>query len=76
MLAGLTVGAVVVFGVACWHLARGRNQGGLQAGAKLALIVLVPVSAFNLWFGSHFGILVTEQQPMKIAATEAQWDTC
>ena len=38
--------------------------------------MLVPVAGFNLWFGSHFGILVTELQPMKISAAEAQWDTC
>ena len=34
------------------------------------------MSAANLWWGSHFGIYTTEQQPMKIASTEAQWDTC
>ena len=38
--------------------------------------MLVPVACVNLWFGSHFGILVTELQPMKISAAEAQWDTC
>ena len=76
ILAGVTTGATVVFGVACWHLARGRNQDVFRRAAKLALIVLVPVSAFNLWFGSNFGIVTTQLQPMKIAATEAQWDTC
>jgi len=75
MLAAVTTGSAVVFGVACWHLARGRNQELFLRAAKLGLIVLVPVSAVNLWFGSNFGILVTEQQPMKIAATEALWDT-
>jgi cytochrome bd-type quinol oxidase subunit 1 len=25
ILAGLTAGSAVVFGVCCWHLARGRN---------------------------------------------------
>ena len=25
LLAGLTAGAAVVFGVCCWHMARGRN---------------------------------------------------
>src|SRR5256886_1419183 len=74
-LAGLTVGATVVFGVACWHLARGNDRELFLRAAKLALIVLVPVSAGNLWFGSHFGIYTTETQPMKIAATEALWDT-
>ena len=26
ILAGLTAGAAVVFGVCCWHFVRGRNQ--------------------------------------------------
>ena len=76
IFAGLTAGAAVVFGVCCWHFARGRNVETFKPAAKLALIVLVPISAVNLGFGSHFGILVTELQPMKISASEAQWDTC
>src|SRR5690349_17159848 len=76
MLAGFTVGAAVVFGVCCWHFARGRNVELFRLAAKLALIVLVPVSCANLWFGSHFGIVVTELQPMKISASEAQWNNC
>ena len=76
ILAGLTAGAAVVFGVCCWHFARGRSADLFRPAAKLALIVLVPVSCFNLWFGSHFGILVTKLQPMKISAAEAQWSTC
>src|SRR6478752_3717488 len=75
ILAGLTAGAAVVFGVCCWHFARGRNVELFRPAAKVALIVLVPVSCFNMWFGSHFGILVTELQPMKISAAEALWDT-
>jgi cytochrome d ubiquinol oxidase subunit I len=75
MLAGLTTGAAVVFGVACWHLARGRNAGTFLPAAKVSLIFLVPAAFANLWFGSHFGILVTELQPMKISAAEALWDT-
>jgi cytochrome d ubiquinol oxidase subunit I len=76
ILVGITTAATVVFGVACWHFLRGRNVELFRRAAKLALIVLVPVAGFNLWFGSHFGILVTELQPMKISAAEAQWDTC
>ena len=76
ILAGLTAGSAVVFGVCCWHFARRRNVELFRPAAKLALIVLVPVASFNLWFGSHFGILVTDLQPMKISASEAQWDTC
>jgi cytochrome d ubiquinol oxidase subunit I len=75
ILVGLTTAAVVVFGVACWHFLRGRNVEVFRHAAKLALIVLVPVSAVNLALGSHLGVVVTDYQPMKIAATEALWDT-
>jgi len=75
ILAGLTAGAAVVFGVCCWQIARGRSPEAFVRASKLALIVLVPVSCINLWFGSHFAILVTQLQPMKISAAEAQWNT-
>jgi cytochrome bd ubiquinol oxidase subunit I len=76
ILVGLTTAAMVIFGVSCWHLLRRRNMDLFRRAAKLALIVAVPVSAVNLWLGSHLGIVVTEYQPMKIASTEAQWETC
>jgi cytochrome d ubiquinol oxidase subunit I len=75
ILVGLTTGSIFVFGISCWHLARNRNQDMFRRAAKLALIVAVPISAANLWVGSHFGIYTTERQPMKIAATEALWNT-
>jgi cytochrome d ubiquinol oxidase subunit I len=76
ILAGVTAASVVVLGVACWQLLRGRDPELFRRAAKLALIVLVPVSAVNLWFGSNFGIVTTQLQPMKIASTEAQWTNC
>ena len=75
LFVGLTTAAVVIFGVACWHLVGGRNQELFRRAAKLALIVGVPISLVNLGVGSHMGVVVTEYQPMKIAATEALWDT-
>jgi cytochrome d ubiquinol oxidase subunit I len=75
MLVGLTTGATVVFGVACWHLVRGSDVDQFKRAARLSLIVLVPVSIANLGLGSHFGIVTTDLQPMKIAATEALWNT-
>jgi cytochrome bd ubiquinol oxidase subunit I len=75
ILVGLATAAAVVLGVACWHFLRGRNVEIFRHAAKLALVVLVPVSALNLLIGSHLGEVVDEYQPMKIAATEALWDT-
>jgi cytochrome d ubiquinol oxidase subunit I len=76
VLVGLTTAAMLVLGVACWHFLRGRNVELFRKAAKLALIVAVPVSAVNLAVGSHLGVVITDYQPMKIAATEAQWNTC
>jgi cytochrome bd ubiquinol oxidase subunit I len=75
ILVGLTTGAMVVFGIACWHFARGRNVEIFRRAALLALIVAVPISALNLAVGSRFGIVTTTYQPMKIAASEALWNT-
>jgi cytochrome bd ubiquinol oxidase subunit I len=75
VLVGLTTAAVVVFGVACWHLLRGRNVDLFRKAALLALIVGVPISALNLAVGSRLGIVITDYQPIKISATEALWET-
>src|SRR5215510_4027664 len=75
LMVGITTAAVVIFGVSCWHLLRGRNEDLFRKAAKLALVVGVPISAVNLWWGSHLGIVITDYQPMKIAATEALWES-
>ena len=64
-----------MLGIACWHLARGRNVALFRRAAALALIVAVPVTALNLVVGSRFGLATTDYQPMKIAAAEALWNT-
>src|SRR4051794_24711518 len=75
ILAGVTTGSMVVFGVACWHLVRGGDAALFRRAAKLALIVALPVSLLNLALGSHLGVVATTYQPMKISATEALWQT-
>ncbi len=75
ILAGLMTAGFLVLGVACWHLRRGRNVDVFPSAAKLAIIVVLPVSFIQLGFGSEFGVAATDAQPMKIAATEALWDT-
>ena len=74
-LVGLTTGAMVVLGIACWHLARRRNVEMFGKAALLALVVAVPVTSLNMIVGSRFGIVATELQPMKISGAEALWQT-
>jgi cytochrome d ubiquinol oxidase subunit I len=76
ILAGLIFGTTVMLGIACWHFLRGRRVDLFRNAAKLALIVAVPVTLLQLVVGNRFGEAVTSAQSMKIAASEAQWDTC
>jgi cytochrome bd ubiquinol oxidase subunit I len=76
MLAGLIFGSILVLGVACWHFLRRSHVDLFRRAAKLALIVAVPVTLLQLVVGNRFGEAVTSAQAMKIAASEAQWDTC
>ncbi len=76
VLAGLIFGSTAMFGIACWHLLRGRNTALFHRAAKLALIVALPATLIQLSVGNRFGEAVTSAQGMKIAASEAQWNTC
>jgi len=76
ILAGLIFGSMAMLGISCWHFLRGRNVELFQRAAKLALIVAVPATLIQLSVGNRFGEAVTSAQGMKIAASEAQWNTC
>jgi cytochrome bd ubiquinol oxidase subunit I len=76
ILAGLIFGSTVMLGVSCWQFLRGRNVELFRRAAKVALIVAVPATLIQLSVGNRFGEAVTSAQGMKIAASEAQWNTC
>jgi cytochrome bd ubiquinol oxidase subunit I len=76
ILAGLIFGSIIVLGVCCWQFLRRQHVDLFRKAAKLALIVAVPVTLLQLVVGNRFGAAVTSAQSMKIAASEAQWDTC
>jgi cytochrome bd ubiquinol oxidase subunit I len=76
MLAGLIFGSIVVLGVCCWHFLRGNEAELFGKAAKVALIIAVPATLLQLVVGNRFGEAVTSAQSMKIAASEAQWNTC
>jgi cytochrome bd ubiquinol oxidase subunit I len=76
ILAGLIFGSVVMLGICCWQFLRRHEVDLFRRAAKLALIVALPVTALQLVVGNRFGEAVTSAQSMKIAASEAQWNTC
>jgi cytochrome d ubiquinol oxidase subunit I len=76
ILAGLIFGSIVALGICCWHFLRGHDVDLFLKAAKLALIVAVPVTLLQLVVGNRFGEAVTSAQSMKIAASEAEWNSC
>jgi cytochrome bd ubiquinol oxidase subunit I len=76
LLAALATGALVMLAVSAWQLRRGHEAATFTRSAALAVSVLVPVSIALVLVGSQLGVIETTYQPMKIAAAEAQWNTC
>ena len=67
--------AFVVAGVAAAYLLRARFVTEARLMLRLALLIIVPLAALQIWSGDRSGIVVRDHQPAKLAAMEAQWRT-
>jgi cytochrome d ubiquinol oxidase subunit I len=76
ILASLVTGSLVMLGVSAWHLRRGSSVAAFHKTAHVSLVLLVPTIMLALFVGSELGVVEAKYQPMKIAAAEAQWNTC
>jgi cytochrome d ubiquinol oxidase subunit I len=76
LLAALITGGAVMLGVSAWHLRKRNSPEVFGRSARLATVVLVPATLFQMLIGSELGVVETKYQPMKIAAAEANWNTC
>jgi cytochrome bd ubiquinol oxidase subunit I len=76
ILASLITGSLVMLAVSAWHLRRGSSVEAFSRTAKVSLVVLIPTIVLALFVGSELGVIEARYQPMKIAAAEAQWNTC
>jgi cytochrome d ubiquinol oxidase subunit I len=76
VLAGsLLTGSAIVLAVAAWHLLRRRDVELFAPVAALALRIGLAAALAAATFGHFQGVLAVHQQPMKIAAAEALYDT-
>ncbi len=76
ILASLVTGSLVMLAVSAWHLRKQREVGVLRAhGADLGDRAAARDSA-AMFVGNELGVVETKYQPVKIAAAEAQWNTC
>jgi cytochrome d ubiquinol oxidase subunit I len=76
LLASLVTGCAVMLAVSAWYLRRKVEVEAFKRAAHLALIVLIPSLGLALFVGSELGVVEDKYQPIKIAAAEAQWNTC
>jgi cytochrome d ubiquinol oxidase subunit I len=76
ILASLITGALVMLAVSAWYLRNQRHVESFQRTAKVALVVLIPAIVIQLSVGNKLGQVESKYQPAKIAAAEAQWNSC
>ena len=76
MLAALLTAGMLVVAISAWHLRRGTEGAGVFSGSIRLALPMVAVAALLQFFVGHFdGILMTHQQPMKMAAADAVFNT-
>jgi cytochrome bd-type quinol oxidase subunit 1 len=75
ILAAFVTGAILMLAVSAWHMKRKQETGIFRRTARLALFALAPAALLAVIVGSELGVVVTNDQPMKIAASEALWNT-
>ncbi|MGW3767720.1 cytochrome ubiquinol oxidase subunit I [Actinomadura verrucosospora] len=75
MTAAFATGGMFMAGVSAWHLARRKNVEVFRPSLKLALVVTAIASIGVAITGDLQGKVMTEQQPMKMAAAEALYET-
>jgi cytochrome d ubiquinol oxidase subunit I len=68
--AGIFVGAISV-----WSLRKGKDLDAFRTSARLGFATALVATAVVSVSGHATGQIMTEQQPMKMAAAEALWET-
>ena len=76
ILASLITGSLMMLAVSAWQIRKRREVEAFVHTARIAVIVLLPSILLTMFVGSELGVIETKYQPAKIAAAEAQWETC
>jgi cytochrome d ubiquinol oxidase subunit I len=76
ILASLITAGMIVVAVSAWHLLRGNETAVFGDTLRLALPVVTVSAVATIAVGHFNAVLMTEQQPMKMAAADAVFDTC
>jgi cytochrome bd ubiquinol oxidase subunit I len=73
--AGYVLGSVFVLAISAWYLRRGRNVDIAKRSMAVAASFGLACSLSVVVLGDESGYLASENQKMKVAAIEAEWNT-
>lgn len=68
-------GAFLVISISAWYLLKGRHIDFAKRSMKIGLSLAIFASLFQLFTGHSSAVGVSENQPAKLAAFEAQYET-
>jgi cytochrome d ubiquinol oxidase subunit I len=75
LTAAFVSAAAFIIGISAWHLRRGQHVEVMRESMKMGMVVALIFGAAVAITGDAQAKVMTEQQPMKMAAAEAIWDT-
>lgn len=75
LTAAMLSSAFVVAGVSAWHLLRGHHLAPARRAFSIALWWAALFAPLQVLIGDLHGLQVQRDQPMKVAAMEALWET-
>ncbi|MEV6314232.1 cytochrome ubiquinol oxidase subunit I [Streptomyces sp. NPDC051776] len=75
LTAAFLAGGAFMVGIAAYHLMRGRHIPVMRTSLRLGLMTLIVAGLLTAISGDRLGKVMFEQQPMKMAAAEALWDS-
>jgi cytochrome bd ubiquinol oxidase subunit I len=73
--AAFVTAAAFVIGISAWHLGRRQHVEVMRESMKMGMVVALIFGAGVALTGDIQAKIMTDQQPMKMAAAEAIWDT-
>jgi cytochrome bd ubiquinol oxidase subunit I len=74
-VACLETGLFVIGGISAWYVLRGRHVEFFARSFRVALIAAVVIAPLQAVIGDEAGRSVARNQPVKLAAMEAHWET-
>ena len=75
LFAAFLTGSTFLLGVSAWHLRQGHDVAAFAKAARVAIVVVLASAVGTIFLGDSQGKQMETQQPMKMAAAEALYDT-